>query len=93
MNQDKTQNQPMLSEREMMDDSLASQKMMSGAYNTYAAECASTQLRNTFLSILNDEHDIGAKIFDEMSARGWYQIKQAEQTDVLKAKQKFSPSN
>lgn len=90
---DQAQNNPLLSEREMMDDSMSSQEMMASAYNTCAGECASNQLRSTFLSILNDEHDIKAQLFDEMSARGWYQIKQAEQTEILKTKQKYSVSN
>ena len=90
MSQDKTPTTPTMSEREIMTDSLLGQKMMTAAYNTYAGECSSTQLRNAFLSILNDEHDIRAQIFDEMSSRGWKQPKQAEQTEILKAKQRFT---
>ncbi|MGN1059066.1 MAG: spore coat protein [Clostridia bacterium] len=82
-------NQTNMTEREMMEDSLNSQKLIASGYNTYANECASNQLRSTFLNILTEEHDLGAQIFDEMSARGWYQVKQAEQSDIMKAKQKF----
>ena len=90
MNQEKKQPKPTMSEREMMTDSRLGQKMSASAYNTYAAECSGAQLRNAFLSILNDEHDISAQIFEEMSSRGWKHPKQANQTDILQAKQRFT---
>ena len=79
-----------MSEKEMMDDTLGSQKLITSSYNTFANECANNQLRSTFLNILTDEHDIQARIFDEMSARGWYQLKQADQNEIMQAKQKFT---
>lgn len=90
MKQEKEQTKQAMTEREMMSDSLLGQKMMTTAYNTYAGECSGAQLRNVFLSILNDEHEIGAQILNEMSARGWKQPKQAEQTDILQVKQRFT---
>ncbi|MBE7049067.1 MAG: spore coat protein [Ruminococcaceae bacterium] len=78
-----------MSEREMLEDGLGSQKQIASSYNTYADECVSNQLRATFLNILAEEHDLSAQLFDDMSARGWYQIKQAEQSDITKAKQRF----
>lgn len=78
-----------MSEREMMEDSLSSQKQIAANYNTYASECDSDQLRATFLSILSEEQDMGAQIFEEMSARGWYKATEATQSDIVKAKQKF----
>ena len=33
--------------RQMMDDSMSSQKLITSTYNTYANECASNQLRST----------------------------------------------
>lgn len=93
MNQDKTQDIPALSEREMMLDSLNTQKMMTSSYNSYICECSTKDLRNAFLTILDDEHDICADVFDEMSARGWQQSKPAEKSEILKAKQKLSKEN
>ncbi len=81
-----------MTEKEMMEDGLSSQKLISSSYNTYANECASNQLRSTFLNILTEEQDLGAQIFEEMSDRGWYQVKQAEQSDIIKTKQKFLSS-
>ncbi|MBQ2695722.1 MAG: spore coat protein [Clostridia bacterium] len=85
-------NQLTMTEKEMMEDSLQSQKHMASTYNTYASECASNQLRMAFLNILSEEQELGGQLFDEMSARGWYQVQEAEQSDILKAKQKFMDS-
>lgn len=74
---------------EMMDDSIASQKLISSSYNTFANECATPNLRDEFLNILKDEHQIQAEIFTEMQKRGWYQITPADQNQITQAKQKY----
>lgn len=78
-----------LTEKEILQDSLINQKHITSAYNTYAGECANQQLRAAMLSILEDEHKIQADIFSEMQANGWYQVEQAEQQKINQAKQKF----
>lgn len=78
-----------LTEQEILKDSLISQKHITDAYNTYAGECVNEQLRNTMLGILSDEHKIQADIFNNMQSHGWYQVEQAEQQKIQKAKQKF----
>lgn len=83
-----------MTEREMMEDGLQSQKLIAADYNASAGECASSQLKNTFLNILTEEHDLAGKLFEEMSARGWYQVKAAEQSEIVKLKDKFlSPTS
>lgn len=78
-----------LSEREMMLDSLHSQKEIASGYDNSAGECSSNQLRDTFLTIFTEEHELGAQIMDEMKSRGWIKDKDAEQSDVAKTKEKF----
>ena len=85
--------QMVMTEREMLEDGLSSQKNMAANYNTYSGECSAAQLRSAFLSILSEEQELGAQIFEAMSARGWYQVKEAEQSDIMKAKQKFIESS
>ncbi len=81
-----------MTEKEMMEDVLSSQKQIGANYNACASECSSNQLRLAFLNILTEEQDMGAQIFSEMSARGWYQVKEAEQSEVMKVKEKFLKS-
>ena len=80
-------------DKEMLNDALISQKMLTDDYNTFANECATPGIRNEFLSILSEEHQIQADVFDEMSKRGWYQVPPAEQTKIEKKKKKFSGMN
>ncbi|MGE4354744.1 MAG: spore coat protein [Oscillospiraceae bacterium] len=79
-----------LSEKEILQDSLSSQKLISSGYNTFAGECVNEQLRGAFLAILDDEHKIQADIFNEMQANGWYQTEPAEQQKLNKVRQKFA---
>jgi spore coat protein CotF len=83
------QTSPKMGDIDFMNDSLASQKLISETYNMYANECATPNLRDEFLNILKDEHQIQAELFSEMQKRGWYQVKPADQNLVMQAKQKF----
>lgn len=57
------QTSPKMGDQEMMNDSIASQKLISNSYDTFANECATPNLRDEFLSIFKDEHQIQAEIF------------------------------
>ena len=79
-----------LGEKEMLNDFLISQKQLTSTYNTYAGECVSEQLRNTFLNILDDEHKIQADLFCDMQSNGWYQVEQAPASQIGTAYTRFS---
>ncbi len=85
-----TQCAQLLDEQEILKDSLISQKLITGSYNTYAGECVSGQLRSAMLNILDDEHKIQADIFSCLQSHGWYQVEPAEAQKVQQARQKFS---
>lgn len=76
-------------DKQMMNDALYSQKQITENYNIFANECAGPQLRDVFMNILNEEHQIQADVFDEMSKRGWYAAQNAEQQQIEQAKTKF----
>ena len=79
-----------LKEKEMLQDSLISQKLIAGSYNTFAGECVNVQLRDTFLNILKDEHCIQSDVFSHLQENGWYQTEPADAQKIQKAKQKFA---
>jgi spore coat protein CotF len=79
-----------LGEKEILQDSLVSQKLITDSYNTYAGECVSEQLRNAMLNILDDEHKIQADLFSCLQSHGWYCTEPADQQKVQKARQKFA---
>ncbi|HCC34584.1 MAG TPA: spore coat protein [Ruminococcaceae bacterium] len=81
-----------MKDKEWMQDVLSSQKLITSNYNTFANECATPELRQDMLSLLHEEHDIQAEVFDEMNTRGWYPTTPAEQQKIEQAKQKFMNS-
>jgi len=83
-------NNQTMGDKELMNDSIASQKLIESTYCTFANECVNPSLRTDFLNILKEEHDIQADLFTEVQKRGWYQTKPADQNEIAQSKQKFS---
>jgi Coat F domain. len=80
-------------DKEILQDTLMSQKHITDAYNTFAGECVSEKLRSAMLDILKDEHCIQADIFSSMQKNGWYETQQAEPKMVAQAKQKATSAS
>ena len=49
-----------------------------------------SQLRSTFLNILDEEHCIQADIYADMNSRGWYLPEQADQQKIRQTKDKLT---
>ena len=79
-----------MGDREMVTDLLAGQKQITSNYNTYAGECKCADLRNAFLDILHQEHDIQNELFVTMESKGWYPTKQAPMSEISAARQQFA---
>lgn len=75
-----------MSAKEMLQDFLISQKHLTSSYNTYAGECVDPRLKGAMLSILEDEHSIQSKLFDDMMSNGWYKTEPAEQQKIDQAR-------
>ena len=87
-----TQASSVYNDKQILQDTLMSQKHITDAYNTFAGECANERLRSTMLNILNDEHNIQATIFSSMQTNGWYKTEPATAQSIKKAKQKATSS-
>lgn len=81
-----------LTEKQILQDTLLTQKQITESYNTFAGECVNQQLRTTMLDILKDEHCIQADIFNNLQSHGWYKIEQADQQKIQQARQQMSAS-
>lgn len=77
-------------EKDIVNDCLASQKYLTSSYNTFAGECVNQNLRDDFLNILKDEHQIQAELFSEMQSHGWYTVEPAEQQKINQARQQYA---
>jgi len=80
----------MFSDRDRLQDALASQKFITGNYNTFTNECITPEIRSIFMSILKEEHDIQNEVFTEIQKRGWYQVQPAEKQKIQQVKTKFN---
>ena len=79
-----------MGDKEILKDSLQSQKHISDTYNLFAGECVNEKLRTEMLSILGDEHRIQADIFCNLQSKGWYKVEPADQMKVDEIKQQYS---
>ena len=77
-------------EKDILQDMLSSQKQIESNYNLFAGECEHTNLRDTFLGILADEHGIQTELFDELHNRGWYAVQAADTAQINAVRQKFA---
>ena len=80
---------PIFSDKDRLQDGLATQKFITENFNMAANESATPEVRGAFMSILKDEHDIQNEIFTEMQRRGWYQVQPAEQQKIQQARTKL----
>ena len=68
-----------LTDREIMDDVLTSQKHITDVYNTFSNECVNQQLQADMMTILKEEHNMQFDVFSDMQKRGGYSPAAAEQ--------------
>lgn len=80
-------------DKELLIDSLCSQKFMTQCYNRYTNECIDPQLRSEFVSLLCEEHQIHADLLIEMKKRGYYQTETVEREKIMQLKKFFQEEN
>jgi len=78
-----------MTEKEIVDDGISTQKFLAGTVNTYANEATSDELRADLLNVLHEDHQLQAKLFQAASQRGWYNVKQATDQDISQAQSKY----
>lgn len=80
------QNTGNLSEKDLMQDLLTSEKQVVSSYSTGITETSCENLRKTLLNNFNKTQDIQYKVFDAMRQKGWYTTKDAQASDVQQLK-------
>ena len=80
-----------MTDQERMTDLIFCEKKRSDNYSIWASECTNTQLRDTFLDLLNQSHKTQTDLFQTAQQKGWYKtIPQAQPDMVQQAYQQFS---
>ncbi|GAE30272.1 spore coat protein [Halalkalibacter hemicellulosilyticus] len=97
MNQQKIKNPelqvpktPQMSERDFINDQLATEKYMSNAYTVALNELSHDQLYQDISSIYNETQNCQRTIYNVMFKKGFYALEAAEQQKLSEAYQQFS---
>lgn len=77
---------PNLTEKELMQDVLTSEKQVISAYSTGITETSCQNLRNVLVDNFTKTQDVQYKVFDAMRQKGWYPTKDAPDVDVQEIK-------
>lgn len=75
-----------LSDKDIMQDLLTSEKHIVSSYSAGITESSCQNLRTTLINNFKSAQDIQYKVFDTMKQKGWYQTKDAADTDVQQLK-------
>lgn len=79
-----------MEDKELMQNILLLEKGVADLYLHGAIEASSPDVNKAFLGALNDTLTMQDEVYQQMSAKGWYQTEQAEQDKIDTLKQKFS---
>ena len=85
-----THTQGNLSERELLNDALSSEKQLLHVYSTYLAEASCPNLRSELTKVFNETQQMQFEIFQAMEQKGWYSIQNAELQQVQQAVNNFT---
>lgn len=69
-----------MNDKELMEEHLLVEKGICDLYMHGALEATTAEVHNEFKNALNESLNIQNKIYNLMSAKGWYQTTPAEQT-------------
>ena len=61
-----------LSDKDMLQDILNTEKQLSGLYDQAVMESSSIELHTAFEDLQRDEHENSFTVFNAMQQRGWY---------------------
>ena len=78
-----------LTEQELLNDALTSEKQMLNSYGTFIAEATCKNLRDELNKIISETQQVQFDMFNAMKTKGWYPVKNANISDVQQVTSKF----
>lgn len=79
-----------LSDRDLINDILATEKYLTDGFNVFVREASHQSLYNDVLHILNETHHAARDVFNLMFEKGWYSVQAEQPSQIAKEHQKFS---
>lgn len=81
--------QPNLTEQDLLNDLLNQEKQIMSSYAMYIQEASCQNLRKILTNQFNQTSQDQYQVFDQMRQKGYYQAKDAPDQEVQQAKQNF----
>ncbi|SDM16350.1 spore coat protein [Sediminibacillus halophilus] len=81
---------PQMNERDFVNDVLASEKYLTGAYSIALNEASNQGLYQELASISKETQDCQRNLYNLMFKNGWYSLEKADQQKVQQAYQQYS---
>lgn len=79
-----------MDDKQLMQNILLLEKGVCDLYLHGTIEASTSSVNKAFMGALNDSLTMQDEIYQQMSAKGWYQTEQAEQDKIDTLRQKFS---
>ena len=76
-------------DREILNNILSSQNIMTSRYNFCVNDSTTASVRDQFLNLLSEEHEMLSDILSELQKRQWYQPEKAEEAEIALVKSRY----
>lgn len=73
---------PQMSDRDFINDILATEKYLTNSYNTAVNEASIEELYHLQMKHLNDAHQAARDLYNLMQQKGWYNVEPAENQKI-----------
>jgi len=78
-----------LTEQELLNDALSTEKQLLNSYGTFLAEATCPNLRTELTKIITETQLVQYDLYNAMQQKGWYSKKNAVLNEVQMTQQKF----
>ena len=81
---------PQMSDRDLINDQLATEKYMTDSYSTALNEASHEALYRDIHAIFNETQDCQRQLFNTMFKKGWYSFDAVDQQQLQQSYQQFT---
>jgi spore coat protein CotF len=88
--QNQAQQTPQMTDRDRLNDILATEKYLTDGFNVAVREASHDTLHRDILTCLTETHQCAREIYTVMFQNGWYTLEAADQQQLTQTYQQFS---
>lgn len=82
-----------MNDQNVMENMLQLEKGVCDLYLHGSIEASTPEVKQSFKTALNECLNLQGRVYDEMSAKGWYQTDSAEQQKLAQVRQKYGSAS